>query len=328
LLTKPDCVREIIKFILNAILDPEMLPDPQQFIYFFAVSKGFNGEATKLFASFNQKVVEEVDLEEWTEQVIKKNKLLQSLSYPVVASKLKAILQQIQVEPIIPIDLDHWLCQYPNVAATFFRLKVLETGSGQIVPATEFASSLPDQIIQGRFSSASRELQNCPATFENLPDSHIHRQETDRLLEWIQEPLRRIVGDSISNSPSVAVLAGDAGYGKTTVMRDLLLRLQQLTIPVIALKVDRLAITHRNQLTEELQLGDDLEKLVYTLSQHHERVVVIMDQLDALSQSLSADRQALRIYNRLVDQLAVLPSVRIVVSGILSIKEGWSVSTL
>lgn len=42
LITKPDAAREIIKYCLHALIDPELMPHPDKFRYIFAASKDFN----------------------------------------------------------------------------------------------------------------------------------------------------------------------------------------------------------------------------------------------------------------------------------------------
>jgi Cdc6-like AAA superfamily ATPase len=169
-----------------------------------------------------------------------------------------------------------------------------------------------DQLIE-QFYTASSDLLTWPATFERLGDYHIERAETTSLLNWVEEPLMQEPNSKELATP-IAVLVGGAGYGKTTVLRDLLQRLHQQKIPVIGLKADRLMISHRNDLEQELRLPDHIDVLVKRLSIGYQRIVVLVDQLDALSQSLSADRQILQVYNRLIEQLSTLPHTRIVVS--------------
>lgn len=97
-------------------------------------------------------------------------------------------------------------------------------------------------------------------------------------------------------------------------MKKVFLKLKESSIPAIALKADRLHAESIDDLQRKMDLEDPFEKVVRTLSQSHERVVVLIDQIDALSQSLSTKRDYLDTYTLLVKKLIAIDRVRVIIS--------------
>ena len=106
----------------------------------------------------------------------------------------------------------------------------------------------PVEEIIRTFTSASSNLLNAISMIgEKI---HIERKEVESLMEWIDNP---------HSENKAACLLGDMGVGKTVVMKDLFLKLQENSIPCLATKAD--CYTHiksRKHLSEELGLKDDL----------------------------------------------------------------------
>lgn len=161
-----------------------------------------------------------------------------------------------------------------------------------------------DDIISA-FNSASVELSSYKNKFGNK--LHIDRNETNDLYCWIVEDLK-------PNDSPIAVLAGNAGYGKSVILRDLFDRLKGEKIPVLGIKADRLIINNLDELNKELELGDTVESIFKALSSSEQKFVLLIDQIDALSQSLSSNRSSLNTYHRLILRLSYISKIRIVIS--------------
>lgn len=159
--------------------------------------------------------------------------------------------------------------------------------------------------IAHSFNIASVDL----SSYNNLFGSTIHivREETNILYQWIFNPLN-------TNESPIAILGGNAGYGKSVILRDLYDKLNEKGIPVLGIKADRLAIRNITELNSELALGDNIESIFKTLSSINSTFVFIIDQIDALSQSLSSDRNPLQTYNRLILTLSRISNIRIIIS--------------
>lgn len=114
--------------------------------------------------------------------------------------------------------------------------------------------------------------------FFNIPSSHIHRKETDQIIQWIHNPLE-------GEEKPICILSGPAGCGKSVVIKDLLEHLDETGQPCLAIKADQAYLTDSTQLL----------KTLYTLCAKGSKAILVIDQLDALSRYLSNDRTKLNL---------------------------------
>lgn len=166
-------------------------------------------------------------------------------------------------------------------------------------------SNLTQEQIIERFNLASVDLESYNNLFGRT--YHIDRYETDQLYNWISNDLQ-------ANETPIAILAGDAGSGKSVIFKDLFNKLVSNNIPVLGIKADRLVVRNIQELNEELELGDTIESIFISLSKLDQKFVLLVDQIDALSQSLSSDRKPLNTYHRMIQRLSRLQNIRIVIS--------------
>lgn len=114
----------------------------------------------------------------------------------------------------------------------------------------------------------------------------------------------------------IGILLNHAGEGKTVVMRGVLTRLQAHDdVDTLALKADMQlsGITSPADLQEKLGLPCPIDTLVSSLANTN-RVVVLIDQIDALSLSLTHAQTTLNFAITLIARLARIPNVRLIVS--------------
>ena len=130
-----------------------------------------------------------------------------------------------------------------------------------------------------------KSFERITTTFYGLKESHIARKETDQLFDWIQ-------GDLTSKDCQLKLLVGNAGVGKTVIIKDLLDKLTASGIKCLTIKADYYNITENE--TSDFSL-ERLHASLDLLVSEHKRVVFIIDQIDALSQYLSNDRDKLNI---------------------------------
>ena len=141
-----------------------------------------------------------------------------------------------------------------------------------------------DSLIE--FMALQRKgFNQIPSTFYAVKDSFIKRKAIDTLYDWV-------VGDLAPQDSVVKLLVGEAGVGKSVVIKSLLERLEADGIKVLSIKADRSNITEETFGALNLQT---LQSAVDLLSSQQDKVVLIIDQIDALSQSLSNDRQKLNV---------------------------------
>lgn len=142
-------------------------------------------------------------------------------------------------------------------------------------------------------------------TFGNT-QKHLKRAVVDEIALWAKDP---------TSEDNLALLLDQAGMGKTVVTRDVLLELEASGIAVLAIKADQQlsGIDEPDDLRIRLHLSDSVERVVEQLAERG-RVVVIIDQIDALSLSMARDQKALNFVLDLVARVRLIPNVRIILS--------------
>lgn len=167
--------------------------------------------------------------------------------------------------------------------------------------------SLEPSLLLPKLQAASIRLHEWKSNFENIPESHLERPQTAQIINWINTVLPH-------DEKGIALLVGDAGVGKSVIMRDILHEIEAQGIPVLGIKADQYCVDSIEMLEKRLHLNEGIEAMIRALVQTNERVVLLIDQIDALSQSLSARREYLETFTRLVFLLSSIPSVRILIS--------------
>jgi hypothetical protein len=142
-------------------------------------------------------------------------------------------------------------------------------------------------------------------TFGNT-GRHLKRAVVDDIVRWARES---------REEDDLALLLDQAGMGKTIVMRDVLLALEEAGETVFAIKADQqvTGIGGPEDLRASLRLPDSVERVVGRLAAAG-RVLVLVDQIDALSLSMARDQRSLNIALDLVARLRLIGGVRVLVS--------------
>lgn len=155
------------------------------------------------------------------------------------------------------------------------------------------------------FSKGSCELKEYTPTINPA----IHRDEVDQIKEWIEKK-------NFDEHPSgLALLYGKAGIGKSIVMHDLLEELQtNKEYLVLGLKSDQIEFVDTEVLRKNIHLAKPIETVVEEMAQKYNRVILLIDQIDALSLSLSSNRTPLRSLLKLIGQIQYIQNVRVVIS--------------
>ena len=140
---------------------------------------------------------------------------------------------------------------------------------------------------------------------DEIADIHIDRPEVEQIIGWIRQA---------DAKERLGMVLDQPGSGKTVVMHDVLVRLENEGVPVLAIKADFLSgIKTRSDLAERLGLPDTVEACAHHLASDG-LFVVLLDQLDALSLSLSRDQTTLDVMLSTLMRLRNLDNVRIVAS--------------
>lgn len=142
--------------------------------------------------------------------------------------------------------------------------------------------------------------------FIHLKDSFIERKEINQLYQWVKEDLKE-------QEPNIKLLVGNAGMGKSVVVKQVIQRLETDGIKCFAIKADRL------DFLPEQAPNEQLESFTNTFSSliSEKKAVLVVDQIDALSQYITKDRSKLDNMMALIRQFSSndkLRNVRIIVS--------------
>ena len=186
-----------------------------------------------------------------------------------------------------------------------------------IVQKQPFILPLATAEVMDQLRAASFELTNKSAYIGRLPAHHIERPEINELVAWVQTPLPPLEQNQLESSIKSRIIIGGAGVGKTVLLRDVCRAIQDLHIPVLGLRADRIKGATKGALLHEIQqagLLHPLQQALATVATAGRPAVVIIDQLDALSMCLSGDRSALTSYTSLIDELCKLPHIRLILS--------------
>lgn len=167
-------------------------------------------------------------------------------------------------------------------------------------------------MVSGNISQVKRTISDVSAYLRSwyayiYGEKHIDRTETIELYQWIKKPT-----EIEKPQERVMLLIGDAGSGKSVVMRDLLMRLENEKIPVLGIKSDVL-FSSKGDLDTIIGFEKPVKEIIKEYASK-DLVVVLIDQIDALSSILTSDRGSLHSVNTFVDEISKETNVRVVVS--------------
>lgn len=140
--------------------------------------------------------------------------------------------------------------------------------------------------------------------FYSIPDSYIERLELQELIRWIKKDF------IVDKNNNICVLTGDAGVGKSVLIKQISNKLRNDGVSIFAIKADMQTIT------SEDVLSSIYEVINFITANKKERIVLLIDQIDALSLSLSSDRAQINAYFSLLNKFStpLYSNLRIVVS--------------
>ncbi len=307
---------EITKFVMYSLLDGNLIADRDDFTYYIAVSEGFVLECSDFIDDFNLLIAEEIGLESWIDKNLRHPRLA-SLKVDNIESEVRDILTRIKVQKIYPQDLDSYLYEprCRHIQSLFFEVRTVVDNSAVEELSRELQAFTRGQLdknqIQKELSAGSGSLKHENNEFDGIPDSHLPRKETKYLNKWLKEPL---VKDNKGKEQNICLLAGNAGIGKTVILRDLYEELSAEGIPILGLKADKLYATSIIELQQKIGLPIPVFQFIEQCKQQYKMVVLVIDQIDALSQAMSANRSFLDVYKLLIDRYTYDPNVRLIIS--------------
>lgn len=144
------------------------------------------------------------------------------------------------------------------------------------------------------------------SNFHDLKDSFIDRKEIGILYNWVKNELSE-------KDSRIKLLVGNAGVGKSVIIKKVIQKLESDGIKCFAIKADKL------QTPVGFTSNEHLEQLRNTFSSliQEKRAVLIIDQIDALSKYINSDRNKIENITTLIKFFSNdenLRNVRIIVS--------------
>lgn len=164
--------------------------------------------------------------------------------------------------------------------------------------------------IKAPYNNLYNASSNLRAYYSDIiPGHHIDRDETNILYNWLAQP----IDPDENQEDRIAVLLAGAGFGKTVILHDLQMRLEQEGTPVLAIKSDIVFDSSDTSLDRSLNLGAPAAEAIKQIALD-QKVVILIDQVDALSAVLSADRRPLESINTFINEVTRIANVRVIVS--------------
>src|SRR5690606_32300469 len=160
-----------------------------EFKYYIFSSSGLRNDAKDLVDNFNEKILHESNLGNWVNSVIKQYSTISDLkNYDNVKSKLNSLLLNINVNSLNVKDFNLLLNNKynSNIVQTFFSVKkVIDEEHFERILDLKLKSSLSYNESISKIKSASIDLSRINNYFGSIIDSHIEREETNLLFEWV-----------------------------------------------------------------------------------------------------------------------------------------------
>ncbi|MGD0229008.1 MAG: ATP-binding protein [Syntrophorhabdales bacterium] len=135
--------------------------------------------------------------------------------------------------------------------------------------------------------------------------------------QWLDRPQLGVIIDRIESfQDSTTLILGPPGAGKSALLSKLAERLAQAGMPVLAIKADLLPgdVDDPGKLEGFLDLPFTAEKCLLTLSEHG-KTVLIIDQLDAVSDLIDQKSGRLNLLLNLIQTVSSLKNVHVVCSS-------------
>lgn len=136
-----------------------------------------------------------------------------------------------------------------------------------------------------------------------IENSFIELPEKEAILQFIKDE---------NSDDNILILTGRAGNGKTALLSELQQILKNENSIYLSIKSDSFTITSKESLSNNFEI-DDLHEAIVKISKK-EQVVILIDQLDALSLTLSSNREPINIILEFIQSLKGSENVNIVVS--------------
>jgi hypothetical protein len=299
--TRPDTLREVIKFLLNVVLEPALMPDPVGFRFILALASDPASTTTDFFdAPQAWLAANETELLGLAADVIEKYEAFSMLKIDAVMPNIRTALKNLKYELLRPVDLDALLECIPAVRQRFFNAQlVVAVKDAEAMIEAQFAAvglvskskkTFTRSDFEEDITHGSRGLADWP---QMIWGQHIERPEFEDLIQRINQ-----------HPAGSTLVVGGAGTGKSALLAELYCALRARGRIVLAIKADMLSpeIVDFDDLAHDLGMSGDLEQELLSLAVEVP-IVLIIDQLDAVSEVMDQSSQRMQVLLRLASRL-------------------------
>nr|WP_315032946.1 ATP-binding protein [uncultured Chryseobacterium sp.] len=169
--------------------------------------------------------------------------------------------------------------------------------------------TIPQIDVRKCLIDASYALLQIRNYIQDKTNTHILRNEPQVIYDWI-------ISELPEKQKNVLILKGEKGLGKSVILKDLYEKLANENYKVLAIKADKFYAKSIDELEEKLFSGKiKFDKLISFAEIQDEKLIIIIDQIDALSLTLSSSREFIETYNRLISLLHNSKQVRVIISS-------------
>lgn len=144
-LTKPDAVKEIIKFAIYALQEPATFR-LGHLTYFFAVSTGYSKDALTLLMHFSTMIEEEKQLRRWIQLVCQKYNTI-TFDYQARYQEIINLLKTMTVRPLSPTDLDDLIRGDIELISQFFEVEKVMTLDKPVLEIDRFLKHYKTAVL-------------------------------------------------------------------------------------------------------------------------------------------------------------------------------------
>ena len=165
--------------------------------------------------------------------------------------------------------------------------------------------------LEAELARGSSYINGLKNYFSGNCETHLARAQTAQIMEWISADRK-----GQNNLEKILVIKGKKGVGKSTVIADAYREMiNKGGTHVLAIKCDQYYDINTEDLAKQLfSTGISFENILSKAEATGKPVIILLDQLDALSQTLSTDRRWLKTYLVLIDYLLLKKNVKIILS--------------
>ncbi|WP_146605487.1 hypothetical protein [Ralstonia pseudosolanacearum] len=127
-LTKPQVLKELIKFLLFACIEPEILPDPDNFEYFIFASNDFTEPAIDLLHQYSSTIDADIangKIDEYISQITEEYESFRSFRGNPPSEKVRNFVKKIKVTGANGTDLTNRVNDEFDIFKKFFNIKTV-----------------------------------------------------------------------------------------------------------------------------------------------------------------------------------------------------------